>query len=115
MFAWPRLPLTVATAAAPGLPWLLLVWTGRGAAGPSRRLAALVGVAQFGVLAVNAVSRQIVQNLELYDYFQVLDQPTAVQWSPLVAFLVLFLLGLALVAWMIGQAAKVSKHPGGAA
>jgi hypothetical protein len=109
MFAWPLLPLTVATALAPGLPWLLLVWIGRGDAGPSRGMAALVGLAQFGVLAVNAISRQIVQNLELYDYFQVLDQPTAVQWSPLVAFLVLFLLGLVLVAWMIGQVVRTSN------
>ena len=63
-----------------GLPWLLL-WRGQGTV-PSfvaegrktgmslvgHGFASLVALAQFGVLGLNAVSRQVVQNLELSRY-----------------------------------------------
>ncbi len=71
--------------------------------------ASLIGLVQFAVLGINAVSRQVVQNLELNSVakFSITKQPEAVQWSPLVFFLAVFVLGLAVVAWMIFQVAKL--------
>jgi hypothetical protein len=101
MFEYPLSILTVLTAVAPSLPWLLMMtadWC------PAKRATvATVAVAQFGVLGINAVSRQIVQNVNLRDYCDVLAQPTEVQWSPLVMFLVVFVLGLGVIGWMIAQ------------
>jgi hypothetical protein len=41
-------------------------------------------------VGINAVSRQVVQNIELRGYYDVLAQPTSVEWGPLVMFLVTF-------------------------
>ena len=41
--------------------------------------------------------------LHLRDYCDVLAQPTDVQWSPLVMFLVVFVLGLGVIGWMLAQ------------
>jgi hypothetical protein len=105
MFAWPMVLLTLVTGAAPALPlaWLVLR---RGLPVLSRAEATWLGLGQVGVLAVNAVSRQIVQNRELRGFLDVARQPTAVQWSPLVVFLALFVAGLALVVWMLSQVVK---------
>jgi hypothetical protein len=103
MFLSPWVLLTAATAAAPALPWLLLL-VARGRGGEiGRGWASLVGLAQFGVLGINAASRQVVQHLEISPYYNIVRQSPDVQWSPLVIFLVVFLLGLGLVAWMIQQ------------
>lgn len=113
MFAWPWLPLTLATAAAMGLPWLL-IYRLQKRAEVGRGLASLLGLVQFAVLGVNAVSRQVVQNLELARYsFDITKQPEAVQWSPLVFFLAVFVLGLAVVSWMIYQVAKLPAEAEG--
>ncbi|MEN6449569.1 MAG: hypothetical protein ABFC96_03675 [Thermoguttaceae bacterium] len=109
MFSNPLLPLTVATAIAPGVGWAVLI-----AAGwlPAKRLAAAIAMlAQLGVLGVNAASRQVVQNLNLKPYLNVLAQPTDVQWGPLVMFLATFVVGLAVVAWMIAQVQKCGRAP----
>jgi hypothetical protein len=98
-----RLPLTLATALAPGLPWVLMMARRHGV--PTRAAASLVALAHFAVLGTNAVSRQVVQDLNLAESFQWSDQPVG-QWSPLVVFLVIFVAGLGVVAWMIVQAAK---------
>jgi hypothetical protein len=108
MWGWPAIPLTILTALAPGLPWLLL-FRGRQAGGSiSRPMAALVGLAQFGVLGVNAISRQVVQNVDVSQHAKVLSQPEQVEWSPLLVFLVVFVAGLGVVAWMIAQVRKAS-------
>jgi hypothetical protein len=107
MFHSPWVVLTVVTAVAPGAVWALL-WLGRNHSGPlSPRFATLLGLAQFGVLGINAASRQVVQHLEIGPYYNLLNQPTATQWSPLLIFLAVFILGLGLVAWMIWQVAKL--------
>jgi len=109
MLSWPLLGfpynvLTIVTGAAIGLPWLLVMtapwWRSK------RALAALAFLAQFGVLGINAASRQVVQNSNLKPFFDVAAVPEHVQWGPLVMFLVVFVIGLALVAWMLGQAMK---------
>jgi hypothetical protein len=105
MFSGPILILTVLTAMAPGLPWLLLTFVAR-TRGIGRSLAVIIGTAQFGVIAINAVSRQIVQNVELGKYMDITREKVNIQWSPLLVFLVLFAGGIALVIWMVRQAAK---------
>jgi hypothetical protein len=104
MFQWPLLPLTVVTAAATGLPWVLLMTAGRFTS--HRATAAVVALGQFGVLGVNAVSRQVVQNLNVKPFLDVLAEPTDVQWDPLLMFLIVFVLGLVVVAWMLAQVVK---------
>jgi hypothetical protein len=122
MFSRPLIWLTLATAAAPGVPWLLLMAAGPGGllrnstarAGlpAARATAALAALCHFGVLAVNAVSRQVVQNLDLKPYLDVTGQHEVVQWGPLVMFLAVFVIGLAVVAWMIAQVVKCRPASG---
>ncbi len=109
MFDWPWLPLTVATAVAPALPWALLMTAGF--CNEKRLTLAAIALCQFGVLGLNATSRQVVQNLNLNPHLQLYTQPTAVQWSPLVMFLVVFVLGLGVVGWMVWQVAKSLPSP----
>lgn len=104
MFAWPLSPLTVLTAIATGLPWLVMMAADRYPA--KRAIIAAIAVCQFGVLGINSVSRQVVQNINLKPFLDVAAQPTDVQWGPLGMFLVAFALGLAVVGWMIAQVVK---------
>jgi len=107
MFSGPRTILTALTAVGPGLPWLLIRTQLRRA---TRRLALATGLAQFGVLALNAVSRQIVQNAELRRFLDVTAEPVHLQWSPLILFLVLFITGLGVVVWMIRKVVTAQKR-----
>ncbi|GHT33627.1 hypothetical protein FACS1894214_5330 [Planctomycetales bacterium] len=50
-----------------------------------------------------AVTRQIGQNNGVSQYVDVSKMPLDVQWSPLIAFLVIFVLGLVVIAWMVKQ------------
>ncbi len=96
--------LTVLTALAPAAVGALLLFFGWMAQKPmSRQVATLVGVAQFGTLGLNAISRQIVQNVELGRFIDVSAQPTAVQWGPAAMFLITFVIGLAVVGWILLQ------------
>lgn len=103
MLSWPILVLTGLTAVSPGPVWLGLAWSARRGKPPGRGLAALLALGQLLVIALNATSRQVVQNLELRQFFAVSQQPEAVQWSPLIVFLVLFVLGAGVVGWMLWQ------------
>jgi hypothetical protein len=98
MFSGPLMVVTGLTAIGPGLPWLLILAQRRAV---TRTWALVTGVAQFGVLALNAISRQIVQNAELSPFLDVTAEPVNIQWSPLVLFLVLLVAGLGTVAWML--------------
>ena len=104
MFRWPLAVLTVATAVAPGLPWLMMMTAGLCSA--KRATAASIALCQFSVLGLNAVSRQIVQNITLKPFLDVSAQPTDVQWGPLAMFLIVFVIGLLVVGWMIAQIGK---------
>jgi hypothetical protein len=111
MLHWPWVVLTIVTALAPGLPWLLL-WRSRQREGEiNRGAAALIALAQFGVLAVNAVSRQVVQHIEIRPYFDILTQPTETQWTALAVFLAAFVVGLGVVVWMIRQVVRLPAKP----
>ncbi|MFB6286373.1 MAG: hypothetical protein ABEK03_07335, partial [Candidatus Bipolaricaulia bacterium] len=102
MFSGPLLVLTLVTAVAPGAVWLLL-WRVR-SVGPSKGLALGVAIGQVGVVALNAVSRQIVQNVELAPYLDVAGEAVDVQWSPMILFLVLFVIGVGVIVWMLRRA-----------
>jgi hypothetical protein len=109
MFKLPWVALTAVTALAPGAAWLLLFKTrGQGAIG--RSLATEVGLAQFGVVLLNAVSRQVVQHLELRASYDVFAQPSNLQWAPLAIFLAAAVCGLAAVGWLIYQVARLPAN-----
>jgi cytochrome c len=108
MFTGLLLVLTAMTMMAPGLPWLLILFQIRRV---TRPLALLTAVGQIGVLGINAVSRQIVQNAELAPYLKPADEPVRMQWSPMFVFLVLFVAAIALVIWMLTKAAQAARSP----
>jgi hypothetical protein len=88
---------------------LLLILLGQ--RGPRRGLAILIGLAQIGALGLHAISRQIVQNLELAPYLLLGAEPLKVQWSPLVLFLLLFVIGVGVLVWMVAQVVKAARQP----
>jgi len=106
MLSGPHLVLTVLTALAPGLPLVLIALTPRRV---TPLLAWLIALAQFGVLALNGISRQWVQNLELAPFLDVAAEPLNPQWDVLTLFLVLFIAGLVLVGWMIAKVVEVQR------
>ncbi|MHB8077920.1 MAG: hypothetical protein ACYDIE_01520 [Candidatus Krumholzibacteriia bacterium] len=111
--AGPLLPLTALTALGPGLVWLLILAAGRRAGGaPARAGAIALLMAQFLVLALNVVSRQIVQNRELRPFLDVTAEPVRAQTGPLLLFLALFVAGLGVVVWMLRQAVRADRTAG---
>lgn len=108
MFRSSLVVLTAATALSPGLAWIFILAQRRAG---GRILAGFAGLAQFAVLALNAVSRQVVQNAELSPYLNPASEIVKAQWSPLVVFLLLFVAGLLLVVWMASKAVEASKRP----
>jgi len=112
MFDGPLLFLTLLTGVAPGLPWLLIIVFRRLA--NKRLAAAAIALGQVGVLGINAISRQIVQNVNLATVWDVSKQPVDVQWSPLAMFLIVFVLALAVLGWMIAQVVRCNVQGGNA-
>jgi hypothetical protein len=112
MFSGPLIVLTLATGAS---PWLLalLLFLGRERRDQQSRGWACVALAvQLGVLAINALSRHLVQRLSLRPYFDPAAAPENVQIGPLVAFLVLFALGVGTIIWMIAQVIRARSAEG---
>jgi hypothetical protein len=108
MLDWPWLPLTILTAIAPGLPWLLLM-THR--LRPSHWLAGATALSQVGVLGLNAITRQAVQNIELEPFLDVTAESVVTQWIPLIVFLLLFVAGIGVLAWMVRQVVAAECQP----
>ncbi len=108
LLAMPLLILTGLTAVGGGLPWLIIVSSQKRF---NRGMALLVGLTQFGVLGLHAISRQVVQNLELAPYIDVTAEPVNLQLSPMIVFLVLFVIGIAVVVWMIAQVVRAHRQP----
>jgi hypothetical protein len=104
----PMLVLTLLTSAGTGLPWFLTLLAQRGING---RLGVLTGLAQLAALGLHAISRQTVQNLELAPFLAVGAEPVNTQWSPLLLFLVLFMLGIGVIVWMVTQVVKAARQP----
>ncbi len=113
MLHGPMIAHTLLTGAVPGVVWLLLAlgarWAVSSASLPGRVWATAVLVAQIAVLAINAVTRQMVQNVELQRYSASLWKETATQWSPMALFLAVFVMGLALIAWMVLQVVRTER------
>ncbi len=95
------------TAMSPGLVFLSLLTQRKGL---KKEGVILASVLQVVVLSLNAVSRQWVQNLEIFRYENIARLPVETQWSPMIVFLVLFVAGIAVVGWMIAKIAAVEKH-----
>jgi hypothetical protein len=104
----PAAPLMAAPALVPLAVWLLVVWSRRGR---TRAMAWAIAIGQFAALAVNAISRQLVQNRELAPYIDVASGPVQPQWTPLAAFVLLLVAGLIVVAWILRQAQIAMRQP----
>jgi cytochrome bd-type quinol oxidase subunit 2 len=108
MFGLPTILLTLLTAVSPCYAAALLWFWRKREIGP-REVAAVAGV-QFVTLALNAISRQIVQNVELgARLFHPADRPGQFDWGPLALFLITFLIGAAVVAWILRELSKATK------
>ncbi len=103
MFAFPLVLLTLATGAVCWLPVAVLA-AGQ-VRGFDRVMAGGVAGSQLAVLALNAISRQVVQNIELRHLFQpgVSAQPVATQWDSLALFLAALAFGAGVIAWILVQ------------
>lgn len=107
-----RVPLTVLTGASPALVVAVLILARIGGASVTK--AVLACSAQLVVLSLNAISRQIVQNLELAPYAAVWKIPEKPDWGPMALFLATFALGAVILVWMLRQVVRVhqSATPG---
>lgn len=72
----------------------------------AQRFAVVLGLIDFVALSLYAVTRQLIQNGQLKGFLDVQTLPTRVEWSPLLAFLLLFAFGAAVVFWLLRTAAK---------
>ena len=75
----------------------------------STKLVGFAATLHFLTLAAFGVIRQIGQNNGMATFIDVSKQPEAVQWSPLIAFLVCFLFGVGVIVWMVVQCAKCKE------
>ncbi len=110
MLSGPMLILTVLTAGSFVLP-LALLFIAAKKGKITKGMGIAIGLSQFMVLALNAVSRQVVQNAELARYFDVTAEAVQTQWSPMILFLILFVAGVLLTIWMIHQAVISGQRP----
>lgn len=78
----------------------------------SARQVAIAAVLQFLTLAFFGVIRQIGQNagIATFQKTNVATLPEAVQWDTLIAFVVIFLLGVGVIVWMVAQCVKCSRQ-----
>jgi len=100
--------LTVLTALGPGAVWILLLLAARstrqmagGDDRPARGLGIAVFAAQFLMLALQAISRQRVQNWELLPWLDVAAEPVRTQSGPMAIFLISLVGAIGLSIWMI--------------
>ncbi|MDO4586143.1 MAG: hypothetical protein Q4C95_02480 [Planctomycetia bacterium] len=70
-------------------------------------------ISELIILTFFATIRQIIQNYQLIDYWNVaqLDSPSSVQWNPLICFLSVLVFGLLVIFWMIRQMVVASRTP----
>lgn len=108
MFASPMVALTGLTAVIPGVVWLAILLKFREEL--TRLWAIIIGLLQFVLVAVNAVSRQIVQNIEIGVYYDVTAEKVNTQWSPLLFFLLLFVAAISVIIWLLRRAVLESRQ-----
>ena len=109
IFTGPTMALPVLTALLPVVLWAVMLIKGRGSAPFDKFFALALGLGQFVLLAVTAIGRQFVQNMELREHMQGWSE--RVEWSPLILFLIIFVAGAALIVWMLALAAKPFEPP----
>lgn len=110
VFSSPTIIFVALVAALPILTWiliLLLVKKGQ----RTVWLSVAIGLSQFLVIGANAITRQIVQNAELRQYIDVTAHRVDVQWSSMILFLLLFLVGVGILIWMIMQIQPAKRQP----
>ncbi|HPZ83849.1 MAG TPA: hypothetical protein PL064_10455, partial [Thermogutta sp.] len=61
------------------------------------------------VLSTNAVSRQLVQNIELTPLVSLNQLATKPDWGPMALFLVSFAIGVGIIAWMLQQVVRAER------
>lgn len=79
-------------------PWAWILIKRNGASKSSVWVAAAL---QLIVIVSNAVSRQWVQVAEIERFMPLSRDPVNWQWSPLIVFLLLFVVGLTVIGWMV--------------
>jgi len=62
---------------------------------------------EVGLLGSFVVTRQLIQNAQVGRFLQVELLPVSVQWSPLLAFLVVFTIGACVIAWIVRQLSQL--------
>jgi hypothetical protein len=70
----------------------------------------LIALVQFLSLAYFGIVRQVGQNAGVAQFVDVSKLPVAVQWDTLIAFVVIFLLGVLLILWMVKQCVGCPKQ-----
>lgn len=90
--------LFMSLAAAVGSVFLVM-------SGKKSRLGSLIlMIGSYLVFMVSfVVIRQTIQNVKISKYVKLNEIPVDVQWSPLIVFLIVFVLGAAVIAWMVRQ------------
>lgn len=104
MTAGSALPFAALAAIGPAIP-LGLLWLGRNAA----KAGLWVIIAQFLVLGLHAIARQLAQNFRLAPYLDIAADPVKMQVGPLVMFLVSFVLGLGVLGWIIAKLVQANR------
>ena len=79
---------------------------------PNKKImAAVTFLAQIGAIAVYSIVRQWIQYLEISSWLDVAKIPTATQWSPMIAFLAVFVVGVSVCLWIVSRCIFAVNHP----
>ncbi len=105
MLTMPVSVITWLTAFSPSLPFLLILSQFNGL----RKFYSFCAILfHLVVLSLNSISRQLLQNLELNRYFDVTSEPVNLQSSPMIIFLVLFILTLSIGIYLLTKKSKAT-------
>lgn len=96
----PGFVLSLAVLIVPLLTAVLMLLTGK-----SCKSTLIIFLVQFVGIAVFAVFRQWIQNLEVSRVLDVAKIPVNTQWDTMIPFLVTFVIGALIIVWMIRQLA----------
>ncbi|MBQ3454126.1 MAG: hypothetical protein IJG25_04600, partial [Thermoguttaceae bacterium] len=74
-----------------------------------RSLACALFGADLLVVSLWAIARQMIQNAQLKSYLDVSMIPQQVEWSPLIIFLIVFVIGAGVVVYLINKAVQANS------